>query len=362
MLPDPEALLRSARPRRHRGQTPLVGRNRLDRRERDLLIERHRDLLGDFSGEQQLSDLDPPVLQALHARLTGDPAIAPKVVTFVSDRTQGMDASIGLSPTELVRDLVATATRCAQQGVRCGYLYPCHVDEGLAREIDGTNAGLSHIEAFVLTESGSIINAFPSTTAIEARLEGLFQEADIPLFRSDVSRFVEPTGAFSPQARTRACGSLSLVYLDEYLRPDGASPASHGCLAQGRLADRTFHFSIPPASALAYAESELYLKLLAAVVGADAAMAEVEHEGRVFRVTTFAGLMERGQATFQGLDGSEASSDDFLRYRAAWLEQLENHVLPERRKWDLPLDGCNVNLRLNRLSRLLADGDISALS
>ena len=326
-----------------------------DAAERKSLIEKNRDLLGaDCSIDAQLYELPQSARQEFGRRLRADAGIAAKISDYVEARTGKVDDSIGLSPVEVVDDLIRHAETCRKSENRFGYLFPCHVDDENAEMSEGTNAGFAHVEGFLITEGGHVINAFPSGTAIEPTLHRLFNAAGKPLFNTNVSEFVDPPDIFSPQARTKACASLSIAFLTEYLSSENPAQSAHAILATGAHKGRPFHFAVPPAATLRHSESDLYLKILTALVTGKQAIEKIEHDGKTYSVTTFAGMAASGRIRFRHLNGRAVSADEFSRYRDEWTKKMQREVQPERSRWNVETGNKKINFRLNWLTQVHA--------
>jgi hypothetical protein len=166
----------------------------------------------------------------------------------------------------------------------------------------------------LVSSAGKIINVIPFTPQGAPQVAGQYS-ADVGALRLDEGRQV------SPQAGSIGCGTLGLSYLKQYLKDDAKQLNEGSLLVDVQLDGEAVNFHLPSAQVLKYSQSDLYAKLMRAIVAGEEPTAKVHHNGDEHEVRTLQGLIEAG-ATIGRPDGG-AMAGGLDAFRAAWLAQCD---------------------------------------
>lgn len=198
-------------------------------------------------------------------------------------------------------------------GVTHGYIFPTSRDSFSAPEqVMPVIPYKGHIESYVVCSTGKVINAVPYSSGNGARPEVKGQ------YSADVTPFLIDERRVLPQGGDVECGTLGLSYLKQYLKDNAKQLNENTLLLDIATGNRQRHFHLPSPQVLKYSQSELYAKLVRAMVAGNENVVTVEHKGKKIRVITLQGFLNSG-AVASRPDGMEIPGG-IENFRKNWLE------------------------------------------
>lgn len=206
----------------------------------------------------------------------------------------------GLSKDEAIEEIREFAGKQNPDAL-AGYLYT-----------SGVSKGKQHVETLLL-DGQDVINLIPFNTYGDKKIA----RSDLTgLYTSDIANLValefkdrKSSLQFCPQATEKECASLGLAYLKEY----GKNQAEQLRKYTLKLSFESERFLLPSPQVLRYSQSELYTKLVRAMVEGTDETLIVEHKGKKYKVLTLNGILAR--------KGKIDSSGpvDLEEFRSRWL-------------------------------------------
>ncbi len=267
----------------------------------------------DFRDDKALGKLgkatdlaDPKVRQALSERVDANhlgirDRLLARAYVMRQEIPQRAD-KFGLNAKEGAQELQALAANPG--GAAHGYMYPTKLTDRL---------GNGHAETFVVSSAGKVINVIPFPPQGAPQVAGQYS--------ADVGALMLDGRLVSSQAGKIGCGTLGLSYLKQYLKDDARQLNEGSLLVDAQIDGKAVNFHLPSAQVLKYSQSDLYAKVMRAIVAGEEPTAKVHHNGREHEVRTLKGMVDAG-ATIGRPDGG-AMTGGLEAFRAAWLAQCD---------------------------------------
>jgi hypothetical protein len=270
------------------------------------------------------------VLHKLQAVIDEGDVITPAHLTqlrkaFQSNFNEKLEAAsrTGLNKEEAVDEMREIAHKLGP-GESAAYFYTSGIAEGN-----------QHVETLLLHRAegtGKIffVNLIPFNVENERKImQGDLK--DEALFTSDLTPFVAQKASdrssrrlFCPQATKEECASLGIAFAKEMMK-NGAEQLKNFTLTL--IVGKAQFFLLSP-QVLRYSQSQLYLRLMHAMVESTDSSVIVKHNGKEYKVLTLNGMLAHG--------GTIAFPDkvNIEEFRARWLAGFEA-AMPRRSAMDL---------------------------
>lgn len=189
-----------------------------------------------------------------------------------------------------------------------------------------------HMESYVVSSTGKVIDVIPYWRGVGKRpeLEGQYS-ADVKPFLIDPERMVFPQGGGIE------CGTMGLSYLKQYLKDNAKQLNGNTLLLDREINGMQMQFHLPSPQVLKYSQSDLYAKLVRAIVAGDKNVVTVEHKGEEIDVITLQGWLNAG-AVASRPDGMEMPGG-IENFRKSWLELCD---ISDAKRLQMQVDGRNL--------------------
>lgn len=255
---------------------------------------------------------------------------------------------IGLTVSQHVDEMKKAQEVCRDNQDYVAYFHPYPSGECRDKLINGAAKGIAHIQTYIITPDKMI-------DVVPMEKHPLIGAQEFPgMYTSEVENFccayteekadgdgdmqrVRERAWFSPLS-VQMCATIGLAYAKEYLK-DGAYQLKNYTLAVsaknissdaslGKSAE-SFSFFLPSPHVLRYSQSELYIKILRAMVDSDNEFVTIRHKKVMYEVNTLLWMLVNG-AKIEFLNGKDFSFDEMTLFRARWLKAFDQYAVAKR--------------------------------
>jgi len=305
------------------------------------------------------SDLDPARLgQTIKAKLAAvidanTDGIRDRLLARVKkerEEISNISKHIGYGAERAAEELATLANNTG--GVAHGYIFPTVQKSIFAPGHDmHVIPSKGHIESYVISSTGKVINIIPYWDRLGARPELKGQ------YSADVTPFlVDSEDLILPQGGNAECGTMSLSYLKQYLKCNAEQLKDNTLLLDLKLKNGQMHyFHLPSPQVLKYSQSNLYGKVVRAIIAGNEDVVTVMHKDKKIRVRTLQGLLKE-EVGVSRPDGMEIPGG-IEHFRKNWVELCD---ISDARRSQMRVEGRNLyasytSQRLQRKTKNIAE-------
>jgi len=287
------------------------------------------------------SDLDPARLsQMCKAALTevidaNTDGIRDRLLARVKKEREELSniaKHIGYGAERAAEELTTIANNTG--GVAHGYIFPTVQNSIFAPGHDmHVIPSKGHVESYVVSSTGKVINIIPYWDRLGARPELKGQ------YSADVTPFlVNSENLILPQAGRDECGTMSLSYLKQYLKCNAEQLNNNTLLLDLKLKSGHMHyFHLPSPQVLKYSQSNLYVKVVRAIIAGNEDVVTVVHKDKNITVRTLQGLL-KSEVSISRPDGMEIPGG-IEQFRKSWVDLCD---ISDARRSQMRVEGRNL--------------------